>query len=104
MSSKQADASPVPVAITSATSSSGHDEVDKVNFLNLQCHISNEHEKVSITPLSDAVLRERLRAVLLSCHSALHQTKHLTDNYVSLRTGFNVKTQISSNNKLHKTS
>lgn len=83
MSSRQAEASPVPVAITSETSSAGHDEVDKINFLNLQCHIANEHASAPMAPLNDAVLKERLRAVLLSCHSALHQTKHLTDNYVS---------------------
>lgn len=77
MSSKQTDASPVPV-ITSP----GIDEVDKVNFLNLQCHISSE-KAVPSPSLSDAALRERLKAVLLSCHSALHQTKTLTDNYVS---------------------
>lgn len=82
MSSKHAEASPVPVAITSETSS-GHDEVDKINFLNLKCHIADENPKLPITPLSDAVLKERLRAVLHSCHSALHQTKSLTDNYVS---------------------
>lgn len=82
MSSNQAESSPVPATITSETSS-GNDAVDKINFINLQCEVSSEHRKVPKTPLNDAALRERLVAVLISCHSALHQTKHLTDSYVS---------------------
>jgi hypothetical protein len=79
MYSNQAEASPIPATIDS----SSHDEVDKINFLNLQCDIS-ANEDLPRVPLSDEVLRERLRAVLISCNSALHTTKHLTDNYVSV--------------------
>lgn len=81
MSSNRAESSPVPATITSNTSS-GHDEIDKYNFLNLKCDASNEN-KLSKVSLSDIQLRGRLVAVLVSCNQALHQTKHLTDNYVS---------------------
>ena len=70
----QAEASPIP-----ATS---HDDVDKVNFLNLQCQ-SSPSGIIPKTGLSDSALRQRLVDVLVSCNSALHITKHLTDNYVS---------------------
>jgi hypothetical protein len=72
MYSNQAEAHPVP-----------HDEVDKVNFLNLQCDISDD-KNLQKSSMSDEKLKERLVAVLISCNSALHTTKHLTDNYVSL--------------------
>jgi hypothetical protein len=81
MSSNKAEASPVPVSINT-DSTLKNDEGDKVNFLNLQCHIA-EKLKMPKTQLSYENLRERLIAVLITCHSALHQTKHLTDNYVS---------------------
>lgn len=74
MYSNQAEASPIP-----ATS---HDEVDKVNFLNLQCE-SSPGGVIPNTKLSDSELRQRLVDVLVSCNSALYTTKHLTDNYVS---------------------
>lgn len=91
MSSNKADANPVPATITSGTANS-HDETDKINFLNLQCDISNDYnKKASKNALNDVVLKERLVAVLVSCHSALHQTKHLTDNYVSLEILFFAK-------------
>lgn len=80
MSSEQAEASPVPVA------PSGHDELDKVNFLNPKCHISEGSTHGPITPLSDDALKARLGAVLLTCHSALHSTKSFTEDYVSLNT------------------
>lgn len=72
MYSNQAEASPIP-----------GDEVDKVNFLNLQCDISSDKSRNTKASMSDSELRERLVAVLISCNSALHITKHLTDNYVS---------------------
>lgn len=84
MSSNRAQAHPVPATISSERCL-GHDEVDKINFLNLQCDVSSG-KKLSKAPLNDAALRERLVAVLISCHSALHQTKHLTDSYVSYDT------------------
>lgn len=83
MSSNKTDAKPVPAMISSEIPNS-HDETDKINFLKLQCDISNDYnKKASRNALNDVVLKERLVAVLISCHSALHQTKHLTDNYVS---------------------
>lgn len=83
MSSNKTNANPVPATISSGIPNR-HDESDKMNFLNLQCDISNDYnKKASKDALNDVVLKERLVAVLISCHSALHQTKHLTDNYVS---------------------
>lgn len=61
MTSKQAEASPVPATVSSERSA-GRDEVDKINFLNLHCDISSGH-KMSSTLLSDSVLRGRLIAV-----------------------------------------
>lgn len=58
MTSKQAEANPVPASV----SSSGRDEVDKVNFLNLHC-ASQGGQKVSKALLSDSALRDRLIAV-----------------------------------------
>lgn len=84
MSSNQAESSPIPATLTSDTSS-GYDAVDKINFLNLHCEVSTDHKKIPKALSNNvALLRERLVAVLVSCHSALHQTKHLTDSYVSL--------------------
>jgi hypothetical protein len=74
MCSNQVKAGPIPAS----------DEMSKVNFLNLQCKGSQD-EDVPHTPMSDSELRERLKAVLYSCHSALHTTKHLTEDYVSSR-------------------
>lgn len=79
MYTNQAEASPIPATIDSTP---GHDEVDKVNFLNLQCDISVD-KSLPKTQLSDSDLRKRLVDVLVSCNAALHTTKHLTDNYVS---------------------
>lgn len=108
MSSNQTEANPIPITTEAP---SGHDEVDRhTNFLNLKCDISNDTKKLPKASLNDTALRERLIAVLIQCRSvsffltyfeeyqfifrkineniyyslqALHQTKHLTDNYVS---------------------
>lgn len=83
MSSNQTEASPIP-STRPSTAPSGHDEVDKINFLNLRCDASsNDPKKDPITTLSDAQLQIRLKAVVLSCSVALHKTKELTGNYVS---------------------
>lgn len=63
MTSKQAEANPVPATLSSERSS-GRDEVDKINFLNLHCDISSGH-KMSTALLSDSALRGRLTAVSL---------------------------------------
>ena len=66
--------------------SGGHDTVDrKVNFMNLQCNTVSEKRVLATTPLSDEVLKERLKAVLHNCRSALTKTKTLTDDYVSIQ-------------------
>lgn len=83
MYSNQAEAGPI----------ASRDEVDKVNFLNLQCDISTDKSHPKI-PLSDSALRERLVDVLVSCNAALHTTKHLTDNYVSFIAVYHGKNDI----------
>lgn len=80
MSSNQTEASPIP----SPKASSGHDEVDKINFLNLRCGAANDPKKSPVTPLSDAELQIRLKAVLTSCSVAFQKTKMLTENYVRI--------------------
>lgn len=82
MSSNQTEASPIVSTRTSETPT-GHDELDKINFLNLRCQMSDP-KKVPVTPLSDAELQKRLKAVLLACNVALHKTKELTGNYVRI--------------------
>lgn len=82
MSSNSAQANPIPRK-SSGSTSVGKDEVDKINFMNLQCSNVDGNRILSSAPLSNDVLLERLKAVVISCNSALHQTKGLTDNYVS---------------------
>ncbi|CRK91186.1 CLUMA_CG004869, isoform B [Clunio marinus] len=78
MSSNQAEGRSIVYA-SSEENSSGRDESDKIDFLNLQCVVERDKPKA---PLSDSALKSRLEAVLLSCRSALFQTKDLTDNYI----------------------
>lgn len=82
MSSNSAQANPIPRK-SSGSMSVGKDEVDKINFMNLQCSNVDGNRILSATPLSNEVLLERLKAVVISCNAALHQTKGLTDSYVS---------------------
>lgn len=98
MSTNQAESSPIPATVVEAS----NDVPDKINFLNLQCQVSSEHRTISKASLSDEVLRERLVAVLISCHSALHQTKSLTDSYVSLKTQDNMLSNDTNSTELCK--
>lgn len=82
MSSNSAQANPIH---HKASTSAGKDEVDKINFMNLQCSNVDGNRILSNTPLSNDALLKRLKAVVISCNMALHETKGLTDNYVSTK-------------------